>query len=767
MFVCICAWIVISQTRVQTDLSTFMPRPVNPQQRFVIHQLREGPATRLILVGVEGDEQRNLAGISRELGHTLRTSRLFARIENGEVTTAAADLDKLFAYRYLLAPEVTRRLDADGLESALQRRLQELSSPLAPLVTHNLRSDPTAELERVAASWRGDFAARLLDGVWFAADAQRALLLAYMAAPGFDVDAQARAIELIRGSFAQAAANTQAQLLMSGPGVFAVASRDSMRDEARTLSTIASLFLAALLLIIYRSPRAVLIAALPLATGMLAGTAVTTLAFGTLHGITLGFGITLLGVAIDYPLHIFSHLKSSESVHNTLQGIWPTLRLGVLTTACGYLGMSLTSFEGIAQLGVFAAGGLLAAAAFCRWVMPMLTPQHEVFDPTGARWMNVLLAPPQAARWSLLCVAAVAGVFLLGTGRVLWETDVAALSPVPAQARQLDGDLRAGLGAPDVRHAVLIRAQDAETALQRSESVAPELKALVAEGVISGFDTVTRYLPSAATQRARQLRLPDRETVARDLARASQGLGFKSGTFEPFLQALAAARELEPLTPEELGDSPLGFRIASLLSRDDETWVSLITLRDVTDAGRLANRLSQHRGQGIFHIDAKALSNDMVNAYRDEALQRLAWAAALILLGLAVLLRDWRRTRAVCLSLLVALVLTLALLVLRGEKMSLFHLISLILIAGIGIDYGLFFSLPGHDLEDRKRTLHALTVCAISTATVFGTIATSEIPVLATIGATVAIGVIANFIAAIVLAQPHRIKQVTNSARGV
>ena len=111
---------------------------------------------------------------------------------------------------------------------------------------------------------------------------------------------------------------------------------------------------------------------------------------------------------------------------------------------------------------------------------------------------------------------------------------------------------------------------------------------------------------------------------------------------------------------------------------------------------------------------------------------------------------------AVCLSLLVALLLDLALLVLLGQRLSLFHLIALILVAGIGIDYSLFFSRPCDDMDDRKRTLHALTVCAISTTTVFGTIATSKIPVLATIGATVAIGVLANFIAAMVLAQPNR-----------
>ena len=81
------------------------------------------------------------------------------------------------------------------------------------------------------------------------------------------------------------------------------------------------------------------------------------LLFGSLHGITLAFGMTLLGVAVDYPLHLFSHLRDDETPQSTLRRVWPTLRLGVLTTALGYLAMVFSDFDGLRQLAVFAIGG--------------------------------------------------------------------------------------------------------------------------------------------------------------------------------------------------------------------------------------------------------------------------------------------------------------------------------------------------------------------------------------------------------------------------
>jgi predicted exporter len=89
-----------------------------------------------------------------------------------------------------------------------------------------------------------------------------------------------------------------------------------------------------------------------------------------------------------------------------------------------------------------------------------------------------------------------------------------------------------------------------------------------------------------------------------------------------------------------------------------------------------------------------------------------------------------------------------------GVSMTLFHLIALILAAGLGLDYALFFEHAAHDRAEQRRTLHAVLVCSASTLMVFALLASSSLPVLRAIGLTVSLGVIANFILALLLTRP-------------
>jgi len=92
-----------------------------------------------------------------------------------------------------------------------------------------------------------------------------------------------------------------------------------------------------------------------------------------------------------------------------------------------------------------------------------------------------------------------------------------------------------------------------------------------------------------------------------------------------------------------------------------------------------------------------------------------------------------------------------------GVELTLFHLVALILAAGLGLDYALFFEHAGDDREEQLRTLHALIVCSLMTLLVFTLLALSSIPVLRAIGSTVALGVVGNFVLGLLIARhPHR-----------
>ncbi len=589
--------------------------------------------------------------------------------------------------------------------------------------------------------------------MWFSPSGDRALLLAETKAAGYDLDAQARALAVIKERFTAVRAGAGMTLLLSGPAVIATLSQDAIRAEIQLLSVAASVLVVAILWFAYRSPRPVLLSALPLLSAILTGMAAVGILFGYIHGITLGFGITLLGVAIDYPIHFFSHLDGCLGVKGSLRRIWPTLRLGAITTAMGYLAMITTAYGGLAQLGIFAIVGLLTAAACTRWVLPVLLPPLWAPSLPARDGLTWLLYPnPMVA-----VIFLVSGILVLLALTViappLWKDDLAALSPIPGDVLALDRQLRTALGAPETSHMIVISAPDAETALQRGERLGKTLESWIHEGRLTGFESAARYLPSRKTQRERRLSLPEPAPLAENLDHALTGLPFKTGLFEPFLQAVEATRTRPLLHLKDLEGTALGLRVSSLLFQTDRGWNAVLPLAGVQDPERLSRDLARrHHGDG-YYLNMKQETQRVMAQFRDAALLRLGWGAVLITMALWFGLKNWRRVLAVLVPVTLAIVVDVALLLWLGSGLNLFHLVSLLLVLGIGIDYSLFFSRPDRELSVRKRTLHAVLVCSGSTIGVFGMLALSSLPVLRAIGQTVAIGALLSLLMAVALAR--------------
>jgi len=723
------AWFSFSRVSVVNDMAAFLPREEGLEQALLLDALREGPAARLIIVALGGsDDAARLAEASRAMAQRLRGDAHFLRVSNAPATLPDDELALWFTHRYLLAALPPDAFESDGLRRELEQRLRELAAPLPPLDKARLPADPQAAFRRVLAGWEEGNAPRLLHGVWFDAAGKQALLLLETRAGGFDLDAQEAARTVI---LATADAGIEVQL--SGPGMLAVASRDVIRSEVRWLSAVATLVVLAILFLAYRSLRLVLLSALPLLAAVVAAVTVTTLVFGTLHGITLAFGITLLGVAVDYPLHLFSHLHEREAPAQTLRRIWPTLRLGVASSAVGYLAMAASPFSGLAQLALFTVSGLTAAALTVRWVLPsLLTASLPPYVSYAARGAGRGL-------WLLPLLALMAAGYLVLSPRPLLQTELSALSPIPAAWRALDERLRAATGAPDVSRLLVLEGGTAEEVLQRSEALAEPLAVLRSAHILGGFRLPSHYLPSLATQQARRAVLPDAATLRARLEMAGAGLPFRTALFEPFLHDVAASAALPPLAPADIAATLPGQRLAALLWPHGERWLGLVPLYAVQDEAALAQWTAQS-GLPVRYINLRQTADGMVQRFLAGAGVYLLLGGGLILALLAAGLRDGARLLRVTLPVLAALALTAALLHGFGASLSLFHLLALLLVLGLGLDYGLFFSRRSAAAES-ARTGHAVTVCAISTASVFAILALSQIPVLHAIGSTVALGV--------------------------
>ena len=729
---------VIARTQFTTDLSAFLPRSPSPVQQLLVEQLRDGVVSRLVLVGIEGAAPDRLADISRALAAPLRASGRFASVSNGEESGFENDRELVWRYRYLLSPAISaERFSVEALHASLRELLAQLASPAGALMQRSAAADPGGELLRLIDEFTPQARPHLHAAVWFSKDRSRALLLAQTKAPGSDIDAQQAALDLIRESFMKAAAGSEARLVLSGPGVFSVASRERIRNDAWRLSLIGSVLIAAMLIALYRSVRVLGLGFLPVASGALAGIAAVSLAFGSVHGITIAFGVTLIGEAVDYAIYLFAQNAPGAAPESTFERIWPTLRLGMLTSICGFSAMLFSDFTGLAQLGLFSVAGLLAAAAVTRWVLPSLVPRGfsvSAVSSAAPRVMAAVRAAPRL-RVGLFILLAAALAFLVARPQRLWSSSLASLNPVSAAEQALDRQLRDDLGAPDARYLVVIAAPDEQSALQGAEKAAATLREAVARGWLQGFDSPAAFLPSLATQRARQAALPPADTLRQKIQAAQKGLPFRANAFEPFVADVSAAARLPLLERARLQGTSLGLRLDSLLVQRASGWIAMLPLRGVTDVGALAAALPA----GAL-LDMRQELDALYRGYLREALINSLVGAAAIGALLFASLRSPRRVFDVAAPLAAAALATCGLLALAGVELSIFHLVGLVLVVAVGSNYSLFFDRQAPSGADRARTVVSLLFAAVTTIIGFGLLAFSKIPVLSAIGSTVGLG---------------------------
>ncbi len=748
IFLLACAGI-ISRTHFTTDLSAFLPRAPTPEQQLLMDQLRDGLASRLILVGIEGANAPTRARISRQIAQRLRADRTFVSVSNGEPVNTERDRVFLFNNRYLLSPAVTpERFSADGLHAALSESVDLLASPAGLLVKSLLPRDPTGEMVQMLEQLDSGTQPKLVDGAWASRDGTRALMLMQTRAAGSDTDAQQHAMAAIRQAFDQASSATpSARLVMTGPGVFSVTSRDTIKGQVTRLSIVSLALIATLLLVVYRSFSALALGLLPVMSGVLAGIAAVSLGFGAVHGITLGFGTALIGEAVDYSIYLFVQSEQNRADHQDwIRRFWPTIRLGVLTSIAGFASLLLSGFPGLAQLGLYAIAGLIAAATVTRFVLPSLLPANfRIHDVSGIGLaLSHLVQRAAALRWPAVGVVLAACAIVVDHRASLWNDTIASLSPVSQADVELDTRLRADMGAPDVRYLVLVSGANQESVLRAAERASTLLQTQVEQGELAGFESPSRYLPSTATQRARQASLPPRPILEARLAQAVQGLPVRAQLFTPFLADTAAARSQPLLQATDLQQTSMAMAVDALLIQQQGRWRALLPLTapEGVDINADHIRAALSAMPDVLFVDMKAESDRLYSGYLHEAIVlSLGGLVAIVGLLLAVLRSPMRVLRIIA-PLAAAVITVTAGLSVLGQQMIILHLVGLLLVAAVGSNYALFFDRPDPHTPILPRTLASMLFANLTTVAGFGLLAFSKVSLLQAMGVTVAPGVI-------------------------
>lgn len=725
---------VSQRLQLSFDLSAFLPTEATLQQQILLEQLKNGPGSRLLVVGLSGASSDRLAELSDDLKMSLSGSELFLNVANGEFDLSSAQIPAPLDEYYLLLSDVD--LGVDALREALDDRLREMAFGGGAAYLDLVARDPFLAgvdlLRRLAPADSGD-------GMWFATDGSAVLLLETRA-DAVDLRAQEVAIGLVHETLTDLAGTEPVDIDITGVGAFGVELQALIRAEAGKRSIMAALALALVLLIVYRRPSFVFWAGLPLALGFLSSLALLTVVFDTVHGITLAFGFTLMGIAIDYPLHWFSHMRVKGS-SDAIQGIWGTMRLGAMSTVMAYLVLTFSGSAGLAQLGIFTSAGVIVAVMATRYLLPALmqAPPAQALAPGSP-------VDPKRRYWpaALALAVSLAALTLAGSDG-LWDDDISSLSPVSEKRLQKDVMLRSSAVSPDMRYQLVVSDEDLDGLLNKLTRLDADLEGLRTEGLIGSWQMATHLLSSEARQLQRREAIPEPAELKRRLEEAIDGTPFTATAFDPFLEVAGHARNLPPLGPGDFRMTPLAAWLEAHVVNVEGRWVGLVSMSGI-EADPLRNRV-QAWDNGVTLVDLQASSRQMMRDYRKNGMWTFGIAAVLITLLLFLAHGRSGRTAWVLLSVTAGVCSTFALLVLLTGQVNVIHLVALLLVLGLGLDYALFLGRK-ETLADRGATVQAVTACAASTTLAFVILAASSIPLLQFLGLTVATGSAASFLLA-------------------
>jgi predicted exporter len=461
----------------------------------------------------------------------------------------------------------------------------------------------------------------------------------------------------------------------------------------------------------------------------------------------------LIGESVDYSIYFFIQSARGEAGAASWQRrLWPTMRLGMLTSVCGFASLLPSGFPGLAQLGAYSICGLVAAAAVTRFVLPELLPRRFTIRdlaPLGARvtaWMEPARRARSRVPWTLALVLAVIALGVLVLARAtLWNRELARLSPASPVQQRIDAELRADLGAPDSLDLVIVSGASLEAVLRGAERAVLALAPLTQAHVIGGTDSPSDYLPSLATQAARRDSLPAAAALRENLDRAARELNLDKSALTPFLDDVEAARHAPLLTPKDLSGTSLAAGLDALLMHTGERWSALLPLRAAPGSASdidLAPVRAALAGESasVYVLDLKRESDALYDEYLREAM-RLSLAGLVAIAALLWLaLRSLKRAALVLAPLLLAVLTVAAALALCGIELTILHLVGMLLIVAVGSNYALFFDRREGGDSGGPLTVASLLIANVCTVIGFGLLSFSGVPVLEALGTTVAPG---------------------------
>ncbi|MGF6491578.1 MMPL family transporter [Pseudomonas frederiksbergensis] len=729
---------------LSANLMELVPGTAPDALELRAEQRMQEPLNREMLVLVGHKDRQQAIAMAQKLGEQWQASGVFEKVQWNLQADLPALRAQLLQGRLAMLSAADRQQLIEHPDAFIQQRVQALFDPFTGFSLVPSQDDWLGLTGRIQNSQPQHGSVQLdIGSGTLVADADGkswVMLRARTAGNAFDMNLPLQVADLLQHS-REEAARSDVQLLAASGLLYAASGQRQAAREMTWVGGGATVGILLLLLLAFRRWR-VLLAFVPVLVGMLFGAVACVALFGHMHVMTLVLGSSLIGVAVDYPLHYLSKSWSLKPWHS-----WPALRLtlpgltlSLITSCIGYLALAWTPFPALTQIAVFSAAGLLGAYLSAVCLLPALL---KGVDLRPAQWPMRIAEKLLELRESLLkylrtpvLLALLIAFCVGGLLQLQSKNDIRQWVGTPQQLTDEAQTIARITGYQPTSQFFLVRAANQQELLERLTALSERLDQLINLEKLQGYLSLNQLVSQPSEQRK----------VREALSKLPQ---FWKPLLDLGVPAAALQAELATLQalPTEDIDAALAGPLAEpyrtlWLGPTDDGVAAMVSLQGLNNPTLL--RVQALDLPGVELVDRLGELNQVFAATQISAAELKLASCVLIVLVLILPFGFGGALRIVSLPLLAALC-SLASLGWLGQPLTLFSLFGLLLVTAISVDYAI---LMREQIGGAAASLLGTLLAAVTTWLSFGLLAVSSTPAVSNFGLSVSLGLAFSFILA-------------------
>lgn len=718
-------------SHLNNSVLSLLPVQINQELSPEIYQAMTDRLDRQVVWMISGEDEQHRPLAQKWLEHLQQLPELRA-LQGPMSAEQQQQWGRDFAlYRNNNIDDHTRRRLADHGERQAQWIIGQLYSAFSGVSSQELQHDPLMLIRGAQLDLASKGSALTLQQGWLTARDKQGVtwyfLHGELTRPIASMEENHKLVENIHSiqrDFLQR--YPAAKILSRGTLFYSDHASELAKRDMLHLGSTTIIALILLILWVFRSIRPLFLSLISISIGALAGGVVVLAIWHEIHMMTLVMSMSIIGISTDYSLYYLCERRVFGAVNSPWQSltkVGKTLLLAVLTTVIAYGIMLLAPFPGIQQMAAFSIAGLSASCltVYCwhPWLSQGLPVNTLPFNTFFLRWI-ALWRHNQWVRFGIPIGLAL--LSLIGVSQLRINDDIAQLQSLPQSLVAQEKAITEMTHQPTDQKWFVVSGPTPEIMLNRLAELRPLLEKAERSHLIEQW----RALPlNSLAQQDKDVALIKHAAPFIEKRLTELGIPHSHITTTSL-----------PLTPDTWLKSPAseGWRLL-WFQLSDGTTASLVPVSGVTNS-QAVEALTDHL-PGVVWVDRKASFDDVFSHYRKLFSGLIVMALAVIAIS-AILRQGWQQGLITLIPSVLSLTCGLASLTLRGEPVTLFSMLALNLVLGIGVNYTLFFSNPR---GSAVVSLQAITLALITTLLTLGMLLFSSTEAISSFGTVLCSGI--------------------------